>query len=337
MATHRRRLTHKESLILVSFRYGYLGDFLKTALVVPCTKSKSRPVPSTMCFGALPTNSCAEVTHYWLKAASQVEVTTSAKTLYTGSGWRQALRAHQLMGPDAELWAASAGFGLVAGDEELPSYAATFASEENRVADRLTSFSSHSSAHAAWWESINDQRGRTKTPLQSTFTEYDRVVVALSAPYLAALIEDLERGAKIWGPERLWLIAVSAEPSKLSTKLRQCLVPLTSKMEQLINSPRATLNISSVVWWLDNIVSVEGWSRVRQNKEVQKRLATLKPAAARVKRSLNDDEVLRWIEEQKQVDPNGGKTRLLQMLRASGRACEQNRFSRVYAEVTKRP
>lgn len=245
------------------------------------------------------------------------------------------------MGGECELWVVSAGFGLVRGDETLPSYAATFAAEENRVANQLAGFRFSTSAHAAWWKAINMGRARSQTPLQSVFGGYDRVIIALSAPYLAAVRSDLELLACLLGPEKLWLLAVGVDAKTLSPELRECAVPLTSEVEQLVSCPRATLNLRALVWWLEEVVPVAGWHREEQEREIRRRLCEVKPKAVRVARTLRDEEVARWIEEQRaEVGgqwPRGGKTQLLKALRESGSACEQKRFSRICEEVVARP
>ena len=265
----------------------------------------------------------------------------TARSLYTGVGWGHALCAQKLLGQECELWIVSAGFGLLSGDDRVPSYAATFAAEENRVADRLIGFKASSSAHAAWWRNTNCARGRTEAPLQSTFAGYDRVIVALSAPYLMALRADLENLARTLGPDKLWLVAVGAEAQRLAPELFECVVPLRSEVERLVASPRATLNLRALVWWLEEIIPTTGWDKAAQNREIQSRLCALQPKTATVKRSLSDEEVKGWIQEHQQDETGksvrGGKTGLLRLLRESGLACEQNRFSRLHAEVTTRP
>ena len=291
-----------------------------------------------MNFAVLAEGDYVTLARQWLQIAAQSKALFAARQLYAGVGWGYALCAQKLLGSDCELWIVSAGFGLVAGDEQLPSYAATFAAEKGRVAGKLLGFHSSSSAHGAWWKSINDARGRTQTPLKNTFANYDRVIVALSSPYLVALKADLEILAQTLGPEKLWIIAVGAEARRLSPELIKCVVPLTVEMERLISSSRTTLNLRVLLWWLEEIIPVAGWNRAKQNRKIQRRLSTLKPKTVRVKQSLSDDEVMRWIEAQKRQQgnewPRGGKTGLLRTLRESGMACEQNRFSRLYKKVT---
>ena len=317
-----------------------VNSYSRTALVVPCTKSKSQSVEAAMRFSDLVSDSCALGVRRWLQAADQCETLTVARSLYAGTGWKCTLRAQELLNDSCELWIASAGFGLVAGDERLPAYEATFAAQENRVADRLLGFKSPSTAHAAWWAAINDARGKTLTPLQTTFDNYERVIVVLSAPYMTALRSDLELLAKALGPDALWLVAVGAQSQTLSPALRECVVPLTSDIEQLVMGARVTLNMRALIWWLEEIVPVAGCNRTAQKREIECQLRGLKPKVMIKKQALNDEEVVNWIEKQRdmmgQKWPRGGKTGLLQTLRANGLACEQSRFSRLYEVATSR-
>jgi hypothetical protein len=288
-----------------------------------------------MRFSAFASGDCVSVASRWQEAFTQSLASTPARSLYTSVGWNYALRADNLLGEQCELWVVSAGFGLVRGDEHLPSYAATFAFQKNRVADQICDFRSSTPAHAAWWKAINAQRGRTETPLQTTFAGYDRVVVALSAPYLVAVRSDLELLARALGPQKLWLVAVGAHALPLSPELKECLVPLTSEVERLVSNPRATLNLRALVWWLEEVVPVAGWHREAQGQEIRRRLCEAKPKAVRVARALSDGEVTQWIGKQRRRAgaESPGKTQLLRTLRATGMACEQNRFSRLYDQV----
>lgn len=326
-------------MIQVWFKYAIGGAKLRTALVVPCTKSKSQPVPAAMVFGALEKGECESVASAWQTASRQATKLVAARELYSGTGWSHTLRAAHSVEGDCDLWIVSAGFGLVRGEERLPPYSATFAAEENRVGDTVCGFRFPAAAHAAWWKTLNSAWGRTQTPLQTTFAAYDRVIITLSAPYLAAVRADLELLAHSLGPQKLWLVTLGVQT--LSPRLRQCLVPMTSEIERLIGGPRATLNLRGLSWWLDELVPLVGWEKEAQDREIRRRLCELGPKPLRVTRTMSDQKVARWIEkklDRAQGDegrglPRGGKTWLLQVLRASGLSCEQSRFGRICDQV----
>ena len=321
-------------MIQVWFKYDSReGEILTVALIVPCTKTKSRPAVAAMHFGALPQGECATVVRAW-QMATRAQSTTRAGALYSGNGWNFALRAKQVLGAH-QLWIVSAGFGLVSEDEFLPAYAATFAPEANRVADQICDQGLPALAHAAWWKAINAARGRTQMPLHATFAHYDRVILALSAPYLAAVRADALLLAEQLGPQKLWLVAM--ETRALPSPLRECAVFGSSDIENLIGGTRVTLNLRALVWWLEEVVPVAGWDRAAQQKEICRRLCQVEPVAPRRVQSLSDEEVVEWIRAQRaragDTWPRGGKTGLLQALRASGRSCEQKRFTRLCERV----
>lgn len=308
---------------------------MKIALVVPCTKTKSRPVSEAMRFGALAKGECAQVARAWQKVASG-ESSLRAGALYCGNNWKLATRAQKHLGEPCELWIVSAGFGLVSSEEALPAYSATFAAEENRVAEQIGGERSPAVAHAAWWKAINVARRETETPLLSAFAEYDRVILALSAAYLSAVRADAALLARELGPENLWLVAM--ETRALPPALRECAVFLNSDIENLVGGTRVTLNLRALAWWLQEIVPVAGWDREAQQHEICRRLSAVEPAPPRVAVSLSDEEVTAWIMAARaqagEQWPSGGKTGLLRTLRASGQSCEQKRFSRLCERVT---
>ncbi len=314
---------------------------MKIALVVPCTKSKSRLPSEVMRFGALAKGECAQVALRWQAAAQSQSFSIDAvraSELYSGNNWNLAARAQAELGDECQLWIVSAGFGLVSSDECLPAYSATFAAEENRVSDQISGERSPAAAHAAWWKSINAERRRTETPLLTTFAEFDRVILALSAPYLAAVREDALALARELGPQKLWMVAM--ETRALPLDLRECAVFENSEVENLIGGTRVTLNLRALEWWLREVVPVTGWDRAAQQLEIRRRICQATPAPTRPINPMSDAEVTTWIEARRAEAggqwPSGGKTGLLRTLRVGGRSCEQKRFSRLCERVLAR-
>ena len=291
-----------------------------------------------MRFGTLAKGECAQVARRWQEAAQSQSFSPDAarvSELYSGNNWNLAARAQAELGDECQLWIVSAGFGLVSSDECLPAYSATFAAEENRVSDQICDERSPAAAHAAWWKSINAARRHTETPLLTTLAEFDRVILALSASYLAAVREDALALARELGPQKLWLVAM--ETRALPLELRECAVFKNSEIENLIGGTRVTLNLRALEWWLREVMPLAGWDRAAQQLEIRRRICQATPVPTRPTNPMSDDEVMTWIEARRAEAggqwPRGGKTGLLRTLRASSRSCEQKRFSRLCERV----
>src|SRR5689334_9845918 len=99
-------------------------------VIAACSDRKTVPVPRAMALRAVPGASMTERFGEWrsrISAATTLKV--EASRLYAGDHWRAVERgvaALRRWGP-TDLWIASAGLGLVAADERIPPYSATFA------------------------------------------------------------------------------------------------------------------------------------------------------------------------------------------------------------------
>jgi hypothetical protein len=76
---------------------------------------------------------------------------------------------------------------------------------------------------------------------------------------------------------------------------------------------------------------VEHDAMARHLRRILAKAPTL-PVYARTR--LSDADVLTYITQQRRVDVNVSRSRLLAELRASGRACEQQRFADLFATAT---
>ncbi len=300
---------------------------METAFVVTCTKAKTLTPPEGLIFSTITPGTVGEVVTRWQAQARQVLEQQSAHQLYCGTGWAHVQRAYKKTA--SELFVISAGFGLLKGDETIPSYAATFSPEADRVADALTGYNSATEAHQAWWRSINEARCGMALPMCERFSSFERVVVALSAHYFAAIRDDLEALAQERGPESLFVLATGIRPFAVPDALRACLLPIGIQVESLLNGPRTTLNQRALVWLMEEIVPTAGWERASLEAEILRRLIEIPRVEVQTKPRQSDQDVTAWVHEQWQIEPKLGRTALLRRLRAAGRACEQKRFGRL--------
>lgn len=187
-----------------------------SAVIIPCSKSKSiQPAPAA-CAAALPRAEQDRVQEEWLARLRELSPSTLARDLYTGRGFVHGRCAADLAG--ARLYIASAGLGLVSADCRVPTYGVTVSgSGEDSVRSRVAGKFSVS----RWWKAVS--RGPYATPLPQVFEQSDGLVVAgLSRPYLQMIAADLD-ALSDEHVARLRIVGASIE-GILSDRFSGCLV-----------------------------------------------------------------------------------------------------------------
>ena len=298
------------------------------SLVMPCTKRKRNGTGHTLDFHKLPTLCPDVLAREWLRASSEYNH-VPARDLYCGAGWTSSLRAYEAACRVAttRLRIISAGYGLVTLDQLLPLYNATFASETNQVGRRVQMAGNLSQRHSAWWGAINAARGSSASPLADTLSDSACVMVAVGRNYFDAIEHDLLQLQNHLGPGQLWIISTGVPTLPA---LQPSLLPLSARIEYTLPGPRATLSQRVSEWLLREIIPEVGWDRVQIKRHLQQaeRAADLREVKPKRDKST-DQEVEFWIMAQLFTVPQKSVSSLLADYRASGQACEANRFRRL--------
>ena len=302
---------------------------MELSLVVPCTKRKRRSKDSTVNFHDLPVLPPGPLAKEWLRSGAGIPV-VAARNLYCGAGWTTALGAFEEAQrlADTQLRVISAGYGLIAQDQPLPPYNATFASETDQIGRRVELPGSLSQRHSAWWSAINSARNLSEHPLADTLYESAHVMVAVGSTYLSAIQNDLIQLQKRIGPKRLWIVCAGTpnipalEPSILS---------LSSKMEYALTGTRSTLSQRIAEWLLREVVPETGWERTQIERRIlQTELEAHRHGAKTIRDKMTDSEVILWITTQLSTGSQKSISRLLADYREKGLACGANRFRRLF-------
>jgi hypothetical protein len=151
----------------------------------------------------------------------------------------------------------------------------------------------------------------------------------LSAPYLAACRADvLAAAARLREPDQLSVISAGTRPD---SELADLILPTDARLQHVLGGTRATVNVRTAEYLL-----AAGLADHAAMRDHLTRLLAAQPPLTRYDRQpMTDTEVREFIREHLRVDPAAGHTRLLRVLRGSGRACEQGRFAGLFrAETT---
>jgi hypothetical protein len=251
--------------------------------------------------------------------------------LYSGGSWKIVRRINSEFSGKLKTWVVSAGQGLLAEEEKVPSYAATFASGEP---DCVVSGKVSSDNLTDWWTLLCEWRranGKVISSLADLAHAYPNqpMVVALSADYFKATQSDLLKArAALSNPDLLVIISAGTNSSG---ELANNLVPADARLENVFGKSRIVLNARVAEMVLRQFKSGE----IRASKVASylgELIRGLPPSTYPKRESASDNEVSAFISEKLLLSPCSC-SRLLQEYRATGRACEQKRFRNLYHNI----
>ncbi|MGW4623773.1 hypothetical protein [Streptomyces sp. NPDC004592] len=289
-------------------------------IVVTCTDRKTSPPDPALRVGALPPADLPERAAEWARRLRTVPGPRIALgELYQGDQWRRAAdltAAASKAGFTPRLYVASAGLGLRPVSSLAPSYAATFTP---RHADSVASSSEQATD---WWDHL--QRTDAGHHLPQIAAAAGRALVVLSETYAQAMHRDLVALAAT-GVDAVLIGGATAVDGVTR-------VPADAALRQALGGTRTSLNVRMAASWLEHctpgrLITPAG----------QERWNTWVTEVARpehyARRPMTDEEVVVFIKEMKNLNPDHSRTRLLRLLRDQGMACEQKRFASLYTST----
>jgi hypothetical protein len=297
-------------------------------VVVTCTDRKRLPVPTELQLRSVATSD--DRFGAWRRRLEQAERLTPALDLYSGEAWHvvRGLAPVTALGNTVNRWVISAGYGLVGVDTRLSPYGAAFsASKPDSVSQSETTTTSNANwwARLTDWDLQGDDSPRSITALTDANPEAI-IVVACSEVYLRAIREDLERAAK--HTSQLFVIS----PSGTCDAGHR--IPCDARLQTKLGGSRMSMNNRALKHLLDSSAT-HSFDPQLIDKEFRSVLD--KGTIVSYSRApMTDDEVRRFIRRLLK-DPNEArpaKSSALRYLRDTGKACEQKRFGRLWADET---
>jgi len=272
----------------------------------------------------------------WIRRLEDVAVPRVAlRDLYQGEHWSVASSLSDValsVGLLADLWGASAGYGLVPAECEIKPYAATFATGHADCVARAAG--SHLAlARRRWWSDLASWTGPStsapRTLAQLAEAGRDQVIIAaLSSTYLSAIKDDLLAARRVLKEPGLMLI-ISAG-SRPSLDFGENLLPVDASVQGAFRGSKLALN-ARAAHWLVATAQEHGFT-LRRIRDLLAQVPRGDPnASASLRKKRSDAQVLRFIIHRLARDPQASKSTLLREFRDDGFACEQFRFSSLFA------
>lgn len=304
-------------------------------LVVTCTARKTTPVPEMLMMRNIRRDRLDRRLDEWHERLRSESVERKrAVDLYCGNSW-SVIRELAKAGSSPcrlRIWVISAGHGLVAIEENLTPYAATFASrEEDSVIP--PELASHSVSE--WWGMLMGQRRQAGSSVASV-SDIARLhpktplVAAISSEYLKAVAHDLQAArSALADSDRLIIISAGA---RKTGPLTDNFLPCDSRLEHRYGRSRMALN-ARILRDIVHGFTAENIRASRLNPHFEAMLGRLSPATYPERLQTKDETVRSFIRRGIAMNERCSYTALLRQYRATGRACEQKRFRGLFREM----
>ncbi|WP_375770403.1 hypothetical protein NR798_05775 [Archangium gephyra] len=315
-------------------------------IIASCTDRKRAPVPLELHLRALREREPERrARRWWRNLWEHPHPTQPACDLYAGDHWRvvkelPALATEARFHP--RLWVASAGYGLIPADAPVRPYSATFArGHADSVVPKADSRPTRELLRQ-WWRSLAREPG--PAPGEPRLVQElaraaprARFLVVASPAYIAALEEDLALAARaLRHPEHLLVISTPAAASR--GVLAPQWVPSSARLQSKYGGALSSLN-ARVARDLLVRARKKGEGSVMDAPSVQGYYGRLIHRSAPQKRfertHMTDDEVMQFIARESRMERFSWSA-TLRRLRDSGRACEQQRFRRLFHQYQER-
>jgi hypothetical protein len=264
----------------------------------------------------------------------------AAEDLYCGQHWavvRGLPAVARAAGYQADLWVASAGYGLLPAWAQIRSYSATFAASQRDSVWRASD-GNRSAAGRAWWNGLQAMPGpvagapRSLTALASA-TVAGIILLIASPAYVTAMADDLA-GARAQLTDLQHLIIVSSRSQSLPKWLVSHLVPSEAPLARMLGGSLTSLHARTTRRILQEATTTPVHADILIPRYTRL-VSAVEDSSRSVRLKITDEDVRSFI-----LNAIGGDRHLtcaatLRRLRTSGQACEQRRFASLYADVTK--
>lgn len=302
-------------------------------VIVTCTNRKSVPVPAQCRLGSVPGADTSVRAREWIRRLSAPDDSQliAARHLYAGEHWVVACGLPGVARKGrVQLWACSAGYGLIPADALIGPYAATFTS------GHPDSGPGGAEGARAWWDALGNWEGPSRGRPRS-FSELAEAepaagfLLVLSAPYLQACEHDIAAASRlVRDADRFMVVSAGARNAGV---LGNVMVPADARLQAFLGGTRQALNARIAA----HLLSLGTGSRAGAARHLARLLADQPPVPRYERKKLSDAEVLALIDDSMARMPGASASRLLRQFRDAGYACEQGRFGRLHQRFTENP
>jgi hypothetical protein len=294
-------------------------------VITSCTSRKKKSDVVLTLDGAERATSLGALAQGWYQQVQSApsERLWTAGELYVGRSISEARQAAASVA--APLYIASAGHGLVHGDELIPSYDVTVtAAPNNSLYQCLLRLQA---APAAWWQALVDAFGAQRSLAGLIKTSKNALVLlAVPAAYLELLADEF---ALLSDDEvrRLCIVTSPHGASSLPSRLQSSVLPYDERLEGFDGyaGTRGDFPQRALRHFVE-VVRGHAMPLEQAREQVRAAMAALRKPVLPERQRKSDEEIIALLR-QHWHRLNGSATALLRYLRDDALvACEQSRF-----------
>ena len=308
----------------------------KLHIVLSCTARKRASEPGYPRLRSVGSARISDRVEQWVDLVSSAPRPYVAAELYAGEYWRTGMQLASQASRSGQIGvsAVSAGLGLVGIHDEVPMYEATLAARHPDSVLRTSDPAASSHVRRRWWDELTRAEFLRRHGPQRLADLGDdgsdvSVMVCVGRSYLDAVSADLTTlKDRLGDPERVMVFA-SGKPL---AGLEECWVAVAGSLRRPLGGSLASTNVraaKAVLAELGTLSPTAGEAR----SIVATLTATVGDLPSRYRQRQHDDDILDWIFGHLAEDPSATKTAALRRLRDEGKACEQARFGRLFADA----
>jgi len=311
-------------------------------IVASCTNGKRRFIPPDLRLGGISQPLSARLATWGDRLQRSGVAPVAVIDLYRGQHWavvRELPAVADASGYRADLWVASAGYGLVRANAQIRPYSATFTTSAPDSVWRPSDGDRRATLRA-WWGGLQAlpvlaaDTPRSLTELAG-LSQHSAILVIASPAYVIAMADDLA-GARerLADPQRL--IVISRRHESLPGWLALHVVPSEAPLSRVLGGSRGSLHARTARRILREVATLP----LRADLLIPhyaRLVSEGRTPSAPARLQISDEDVRGFIGGAMVINEGLSRTAALRRLRETGQACEQRRFARLFAEVTRRP
>ncbi|MFZ6179387.1 hypothetical protein ACOXH8_11690 [Nannocystis pusilla] len=260
--------------------------------------------------------------------------------MYAGEHWKlvQELTSQvRQAGWHANLWIASAGYGLLSERTPITPYSCTFSEGSPDQVSFGQQGDDRVGYNQAWWSALASLRQASDDPttLRGLAENSPKAgyLFLCSPDYAKAMREDLVLALDgLRHPERLTIITSGTGWDH--TPLRDNVLVIDARTQSAWGGSMQGLHARTALNLLKQPGALQTHFSTADLRAQYETLVADTPKPEKPDRArMTDEDVVYFIRAELAKEPKAGWTGLLRILRDSGRACEQRRFRRLHSEI----
>jgi hypothetical protein len=307
-------------------------------VVLSCTNRKRETAPDFPLLRDVP-GDVEDRALAWTTAIDGATPRVRAEDLYVGEYWRAGQdfvdTARDRFGID--VWVMSAGLGLVRSSALVCAYSATLTRGHPDSVVQPGAVGTPTSIRRRWWSALATWPGPSGAGQPRSLADVAAgdpaatIAVVAGPDYIDAATDDLVRTREALAqPDQLVIFSSRRSPSDIA----ESTVTVPGRLRTVLGGSMASTGPRAARAVIEALPRGEPLRLERARSVITTLDRSASPLPKFDRKRMEDDEISEWIGELIANEPSTTKSVALRTFRGGGMACEQDRFGRLFEDVT---